>query len=256
MTSLAARRLALGTVQLGCFVVCATLVSWTAAASEFQTPPNAAAQAGQKHALLVGCTIYPNNEGVPELYGPANDIPTWRALLTAPKGLAFPPSNVTTLLGWPGDPAMRPTRANIISAIESLIASAGPNDMVFIFFSMHGAQVPIPADQDPLDPKNFEPDGMDETILPAGRDRRRRRPGKLDQADDESELVIGWTGFVSGKRMRHVLIIFDSCHSGTMTRGTEVERPRFVEPRRLGVKDKDLVRAGTEVRTGSEESER
>ena len=238
MTLSAARRFLVGKRRLGYFVACATLVSWTAAASAFQAPPSAAAQAGQKHALLVGCTIYPNNEGVPELYGPANDIPAWRALLTAPKGLAFPASNVTTLLGWPSDPAMRPTRANITRAIESLITSAGPNDMVFILFSMHGAQVPIPADQDPLDPKNFEPDGMDETILPADVTAGEDGPGNLIK-DDEIGV---WLDRIRGKGA-HVLIIFDSCHSGTMTRGAEVERPRFVEPLRLGVKDKDLAKA-------------
>jgi hypothetical protein len=238
MKSSAAQRFALAKRRLLYLVACLTPGFWAGTVGAFQAPPAPSARVAQKHALLVGCTIYPNNEGIPELYGPANDIPAWRALLTAPKGLAFPADNVNTLLGWPSDPAMRPTRANITKAIESVITRAGPNDMVFILFSMHGAQVPIPADQDPLDPKNFEPDGMDETILPADVTAGEVGPGNLIK-DDEIGV---WLDRIRAKGA-HVLIIFDSCHSGTMTRGAEVERPRFVEPLRLGVKDKDLARA-------------
>ena len=106
------------------------------------------------------------------------------------------------------------------------------------FSSVCTVQIPIPADQDPLDPKNFEPDGMDETILPADVTAGEDGPGNLIK-DDEIGI---WLDRIRAKGT-HVLIIFDSCHSGTMTRGVDVERPRFVEPLRLGVKEKDLARA-------------
>ena len=61
-----------------------------------------------KHALLVGCTKY-EKPGIPELWGPANDVPLWRKTLEQQFG--FPASNIEVLLGWPDEPDRRPTRA-------------------------------------------------------------------------------------------------------------------------------------------------
>src|SRR4051812_2749313 len=82
-----------------------------------------------KHALLVGCTEYPNHPGLRELYGPANDIPLWADLLTDPqKGFAFPKENVRRLLGWPDKEDDRPSYSNIVKAFEDLIARAAKDD--------------------------------------------------------------------------------------------------------------------------------
>ena len=190
--------------------------------------------AGEKHALLIGCTKYPNVDRLPELYGPANDIPLWQKLLTAPSpgGFAFPEQNVVQLVGWPDDTSLRPTRVNIAAAFDSLIAKSQPESQFVIVLSGHGTQQPIPDDQDPFDPNNSEPDGLDEVFLPAD--------------VSEGSPVIG-NGIVDNQirmwleQMRakgaNVWIVFDCCHSGTMTRGTDEdgERSRNVEPKVLGI---------------------
>ena len=80
------------------------------------------------------------------------------------------------LYGWPESPEQRPTAANIAQAFEDLIGKAGPNTQFLIVLCGHGMQVPIPENQDPLDPKNPEyEDGMDEVFLPA--DARRSDKG-------------------------------------------------------------------------------
>ena len=203
-----------------------------------------------QQALLIGCTEYPNSPAIPELYGPGNDIPAWLARLTDPKGLAFPADGVTVLLGWPADPARRPTRANIAAAFESLAARSGPDDRVFILFSGHGAQIPIPAGQDPFDPNNFEPDGLDEIFLPA--DTVEGEEGPLNAIkDDEIGL---WLDKIRGKGA-HVLIVFDCCHSGTMARGDDLERPRLVRAQALGVKDERLADAARRAGAARKQAE-
>jgi metacaspase-1 len=56
------------------------------------------------------------------------------------------------------NPAFRPTRANIIKAMQWLVKDAKPNDSLFFHFSGHGGQT------EDLD--GDEDDGLDETIYP------------------------------------------------------------------------------------------
>ena len=84
MTCSTARRFVVQRRRLGCFVAFVMLFSWTAAARAIQPPPASAKKQGRSMpcSLAVRSTLL--TQGVPELYGPANDIPAWRALLTAP----------------------------------------------------------------------------------------------------------------------------------------------------------------------------
>src|SRR5262249_9911713 len=98
---------------------------------------------------------------------------------------------------------------------ESLIARAKPESRVVIVLSGHGIQVPIPPSQtNPLDPKNYEPDGMDEVFLPADVGDWTVEGLKNAILDDQ---VGAWLDQLRAKGA-HVLIVFDCCHSGTMTR--------------------------------------
>jgi hypothetical protein len=168
------------------------------------------------HALLVGCTVYKNHPGLRELYGPKNDVKIWADLLTDPKGFAFPKENVTTLAAWPDNEKLRPTRANIVKGFENLICKAKEGTQVVIVLSGHGVQVPIPSTQkDPLDPKNPEPDGLDEVFLPADVQEWTEKDGlKGGILDDE---IGAWLDKLRAGGA-HVLIVFDCCHAGTMTR--------------------------------------
>ena len=187
----------------------------------------------QKYALLVGCTRYPYVDRMPELYGPANDIPLWRKLLSAPSpsGFSFPDQNVQQLLGWGEDESNRPTRANIAQAFEALIARSAPGVQIVIVLSGHGTQQPIATSQDPFDPNNLEPDGLDEVFLPA--DSKEGSPA-IENAIVDNEIA-GWLDRMRAKGA-DVFVVFDCCHSGEMTRSADdVERNRFVDPAVLGV---------------------
>jgi hypothetical protein len=199
----------------------------------------------KKLALLVGCTKFPRASDLPELWGPANDIPLWAGLLRSRFG--FADKDITQLVGWPADEAKRPTYRNIAAAFERLIAQAGPDSQVFIVLSGHGTQIPIPATQtDPLDPRNPEPDGLDEVFLPA--DVEPAGPdGTLKNHLLDDQIGV-WLDRLRG-RGASVWIIFDCCHSGTMMRGSdERERPREVKAQQLGISEKAIEAAAARGR--------
>jgi hypothetical protein len=90
-----------------------------------------------------------------------------------------------------------PTRANIEAALAWLVADARPGDVFFFHFSGHGAQKP--------DPKGYEEDGMNETILPVD----FREAGMITD-DRLSELIV--RPLPDGAKLTAVM---DCCHSGT-----------------------------------------
>lgn len=221
-----------GTIQLAAML---SLIGAAAATAADDTPR-------QQHALLVGCTEYPYVERLPTLYGPAHDVGLWHKLLTSPSptGFAVPGANVTRLAGWPDDARLRPSRENIVREFERLIKLSAPGVQFFILMSGHGTQQPIGEDQDPLDPANPEPDGLDEVFLPA--DSKEGSPAIENGIVDN---VLGqWLDQMRAQGA-DVWIVFDCCHSGTMTRGgpdgdLDKERTRFVEPTALGIQQKKL----------------
>ncbi len=192
----------------------------------------------ERLALLVGCTEYVNPR-ITALSGPGNDIPRFAQLLKSRFG--FNDGEITQLVAWPDDPAKRPTYANITKAFEKLIEKAGEGTQVVIVMAGHGVQVPIPETQtDPLDPKNPEPDGMDEVFLPA--DAKEFSKDGLVNAIRDNDFG-DWLDRLRDKGAA-VWIIFDCCHAGDMMRGAEqepLERPRMVDPiAALGVTTKQV----------------
>lgn len=202
---------------------------------------------GKRFALLVGCTVYPKSE-IRELWGPANDVPLWAKLLDK---FGFAQDNIRILLGWPDDKKRRPTYANIKAAWEELIAKADADTQIFILLSGHGMQVPIPDSQiDPLDPRNPEPDGLDEAFLPADVEKAQGdRPFTNLLLDDQ---IGAWLDQFRAKGAS-VWVVFDCCHSGTMERGDdELERPREVLPQELGISEEALKKASLRAKKAVE----
>lgn len=68
------------------------------------------------------------------------------------------PQDVQILTDDQKDPAKRPTKQNILSALQWLVKDAAPGDSFFLHYSGHGGSV-ADADGDELD-------GKDETIVP------------------------------------------------------------------------------------------
>ncbi len=215
-----------------------------------------------KHALIVGCTQYPYAKNLRDLYGPANDAPLWAKILTEPKGFAFPTANVKLLVGWPDRPEERPTYVNIARGFTDLIEKSAPGVQIVIALSGHGVQVPIPESQtDPLDPKNPEPDGLDEVFLPAD-----VKPINPDDADGSLQNILkddqigAWLNQMRDKGAS-VWIVFDCCHSGTMTRGTAgpdasvVEISRVADPTALGVSQTSIDKAAARAHEAVKQAE-
>jgi len=159
--------------------------------------------AGTQRALLIGISNYQAN--LTPLAGSRNDVTLIRELLMHQYG--FDASNIQIMLDE------QATRAQIFAAIRALSEQAAADDIVFIHYSGHGSQAP--------DTDGDEQDGQDETILPYD----SRTPGIADITDDELNTMISWF------RSESVIVVLDSCHSGTGTRGGPSQvTQRWVEP--------------------------
>ena len=146
-----------------------------------------------KWALLIGIDKYLN---INDLQGAANDVRMMRQLLTTKYG--FPEANVDTLVNE------QATHEGIVNAIRNhLIANVQPGDIVVLHYSGHGSKM--------RDASGDELDGLDETIVP----HDSRMPGHFDVTDDQINGLLSQITAVT----QNVTLIFDSCHSGTVTRG-------------------------------------
>lgn len=187
------------------------------------------ALARENHALLIGVDQYQN---LPErwwLKGPGNDVQLVATYLTTQAPVPFAPENVT-ILADAVEGAPVPTLAAIRAAFADLTARVEPGDFVYLHFSGHGTQAPA------LDPAT-ELDGLDELFLPADIGQWSNQIGAVENAlvDDEIGALI------DGLRAKgaNVWAVFDSCHSGTVTRSLdgadEDVRTRQLPPEALGI---------------------
>jgi hypothetical protein len=156
-----------------------------------------------KKALCIGINDYPGTDG--DLAGCVNDAADWSEAL-AQRGFA-----VTRLLDGAA------TKAAMNEALGELIAGAVAGDSLIITYSGHGTWVP--------DDSGDEPDGRDEALCP----HDLASEGPL--LDDEIHAL--FAGRTQGVR---IVLLSDSCHSGSVTRGDEgdldpsLPRARFLPP--------------------------
>ena len=179
-----------------------------------------------RHALLVGCTRYPSLPSTRWLEGPGNDVVLMRALLI--ERYHFPPEKIVTLAEGAGGEVNRPTRAHIKREFDRLAQTVRRGDQVVILLSGHGSQQP---DQDPPDPNDPEPDGLDEIFLPADIGKWKHAVQAVENAIIDDELCI-WLKAIQD-RGALLWVIIDACHSGTMIRGNDEEVLRQVPPEAL-----------------------
>lgn len=212
-------------------------------AAVLTTVARASSDESPKYALLVGCTEYPANERINELWGPGNDVPLFGQLLHNRFG--FPKENLTVLVGSPVEKD-GPGRANIVKGFTDLVEKSAPGVQIVIMMNGHGTQLPVPASANAAAPGDPEPDGLDEVFLPGdvGLWKDDELPNSI--RDDE---IAAWLKAMK-TRGAHVWIIFDCCHSGTMTRDVGgAERQRGVEPSQLGVPDTALEQAANQAKS-------
>ncbi len=180
-----------------------------------------------KRALLIGVTKYDNVPSA-QLEGPANDVKLVQRFLQ--ERYQFPPEGIVPLTENEGAPDWRPTRANIEREFRRLAGQAQTGDQVVILLAGHGSRQPEP--DPPPDPANPEVDGFDEIFLPADVRPWTNPKDRVPNALIDNEIG-AWLRAITAKNA-YVWAIFDCCHSGTMTRGTEVVRelpPETLIPR-------------------------
>jgi len=105
------------------------------------------------------------------------------------KGRGFSPTTLLTNAA---------TSRALLDAIAAAAAKLGPGDIFFLTYSGHGGQVP--------DKNGDEPDNRDETWC------------LFDRQVIDDELYTTWTKFKPGVR---ILVLSDSCHSGSAAREME-----------------------------------
>jgi len=182
---------------------------------------DAADQTVNGRALLIGCTTYDHLDPSLHLQGPANDVAMMQELLCQRFG--FPQHQVVMLTETSGRAELRPIRSNIEREFKRLGDEAQSGEQIVIFLAGHGTQQP---DMTPS-PDDSEPDGLDELFLPADVQAWDGSIGQVPNAIVDDELRI-WLQVLE-RRSAIVTVIVDSCHSGTMTRGTG-ERSRQIAP--------------------------
>ena len=161
-----------------------------------------AAQA-ETRAILIGVSRY-ESPAIPDLMGPAND-------LAAMEGLArsMQASDVVSLR----DGAV--SRSSVETALHDMGLRAQPGDWLLFYFSGHGAQALA---QNPSDE-----DGEFDQFVPL--------PGFDPGAQDPETFIIDKDFYAWMKRYLPlevaILMVVDSCHSGTMHRAIDPRRYAF-----------------------------
>ena len=166
---------------------------------------------GRKYALVVGVADYKFQDvGLTSLDFPDDDARAFADFLRSPQGGNFGAANVTMLLN--GDASIISIRA----ALEDIAKRAGPNDMVMIYISGHGAP-------DPLNPKNLyflfhdtKVVAMDRTAYPM------------------ADLQLYLDTRLAAKR---VMVFIDTCHSA----GVNQRSRTFVATRELTREDENNI---------------
>ncbi|KAJ9048573.1 T-complex protein 1 subunit eta [Entomophthora muscae] len=117
---------------------------------------------GRKKAVLIGINYFGTNA---ELRGCINDVNNVTDFIS--RNYGFSTDNIVILTDdQKNDSSRMPTRANILQAMQWLVADARPNDSLFFHFSGHGSQRE--------DKDGDEDDGFDETICPVDYDQSGR----------------------------------------------------------------------------------
>jgi uncharacterized caspase-like protein len=178
-----------------CYFQVMTMPTSTPTTTPATTPPSASGEAGW--ALFLGVddydeTAYTGEDGLkyrfPKLHYCAKGANAMANALST----TFPNQRVLV--------DREVTHDAVKQAITGWLSQAPENATVLIFYSGHGSQQ--------RDTNGDEADGYDETVVPWDYGTKRQFI-----VDDELRQ------WLSGIRAKKVVLIFDSCHSGTMERG-------------------------------------
>jgi hypothetical protein len=177
--------------------------------------------AGSRRAVLVGIDAYRPATFTPgqilrwrNLAGCVSDATAMAAVLQTRFG--FLPQNILVLTN------RQATRPAILAALEQqFVQNTSPGDIRFFYYAGHGSQVGNSLSR--------EPDKKDETIVPAD-----SGAGAPDIRDKELRRAFN----AALDRGAKLTAVFDSCHSGSISRGPLSEDgSRHAEPEPRDVRD-------------------
>lgn len=156
----------------------------------------------EKYAVIVAVGDYPEDSGWNDISS-VNDVELIEgALLTQ----GFSKQNIITIINEQG------TRDGIINALKAIKSKLAAGDILVVHFSMHGQQV--------FDDNGDELDNLDESLVPHNafaaysdsyKGENHLRDDDLGNIIKDLRNQLGSTG--------QLLMILDSCHSGSSTRG-------------------------------------
>ncbi len=158
---------------------------------------------GEKHGLVIAIGDYPAEGEWPDISS-TNDVVH---ITSSYKLLGFEDKNIRVITD---DEA---SYQNILSSFEELLEDVQKGDVVFIHYSGHGQQV--------IDDNGDEIDGLDEAIVPFDSPLNFKKgvyEGERLIRDD----LIGKFSYRIRKKLGvngQLVLVMDSCHSGTGTRG-------------------------------------
>lgn len=183
-----------------------------------------------KHAILVGVTDYPHLDESLSLSGSENDVELVHTVLLES---GFAPNNIQLLTA---NSATQPSRAAIYQAFAKLKQTLQKNradqQFVYVHFSGHGSQQPAKNDASELD-------GFDEIFLPMDVTDWNFETNAVNNAITDNEVG----DLIQSLRETgaFVWVMFDACHSGTMTRSISQDvTHRKLDRCALGMPDCDL----------------
>ena len=154
------------------------------------------------HALLIGINHYHPDSGVSSLSGCENDVQNMKAFLENKQWFSQKETNIKTLLNEEA------TYRNIIDHFGAThLLKAEKGDTVLIHYSGHGAREKAAPEFKP-----YFPEEKQETMVCYD----SRLEDHYDLADKELGVLIER---IAAKGVE-VVLVFDSCHSGSATKGT------------------------------------
>jgi hypothetical protein len=158
-------------------------------------------------ALVVGVNYY-KQPGIRRTEGSVEDAEAIKDVLQT--RFSFAPSSITVLRNE------KATAQNILLELDRLVKETKYGDRVFFHYSGHGYQV----FDDPA-PYGDERDGLDEVIAPYDVSAQRVEGGKLKLALTKGSYISDDTinSYIVKLAGRSVVMFFDSCSSGTLSRG-------------------------------------
>ncbi|MDR6806739.1 triacylglycerol esterase/lipase EstA (alpha/beta hydrolase family) [Dyadobacter sp. BE34] len=164
-------------------------------------------------ALLIGINEYSTTSNPPirSLNGCVNDVSDFGKFLKENYSDLIPDERQILALT-----DANASRAKVIAGFREHLAQAGPQDLAVIYYSGHGSTgITAPEFQAATS------DSQEQTWVL----HDSREPGKYDLADKEIALLLEEVG----ARSPRIVVIADSCHSGSVTR--ELEQFLQMQPR-------------------------